>query len=163
MKKKINENLELYFTNNYPYVNKNKSNKKYTAILGIGGNIGDVKKRFNMLFNMLKKDCKIKVLKTSPILKNPPFGYLEQNYFYNSVILIKTNLAPYNLLKLCWYYENKFKRKRSFKDAPRTLDIDIIKIQKNNKDLKINTKDLIIPHIDYKNRLSVTIPLKYIS
>ena len=102
-------NLTLYFKNNYPYSSNKKPSKKYIATLGIGGNIGNVIKTFNILFTMLKSNSKIIVLKTSPILKNPPFGFLEQNYFYNAIIQIQTNLSPYELLKMCWYYENKFK------------------------------------------------------
>jgi 2-amino-4-hydroxy-6-hydroxymethyldihydropteridine diphosphokinase len=52
-------------------------------------------------------------------------------------------------------YENRFKRTRSFKDAPRTLDIDIIFFA--NK--KINTKQLTIPHKNWSQRESVVIPL----
>ena len=52
--------------------------------------------------------------------------------------------------------EVRYGRKRSFQDAPRTLDIDIIFFE--NK--KINTKNLIIPHKNWANRESVIIPLK---
>ena len=55
--------------------------------------------------------------------------------------------------------ETRFGRKRSFQDAPRTLDIDIIFF--DNK--KIHTKKLIIPHKDWANRESVIIPLKYMT
>jgi len=162
MKKQISKELSLYFKNNYPCTITSTNNKKYSITLGIGGNIGNVINNFNILFNMLNKNSKIKIIKTSPILKNPPFGFLEQNYFYNALIEIKTNLCPKEVLKLCWKYENRFKRKRSFKDAPRTLDIDIIFIKKQNKNIKLNTKKLIVPHKDWKNRQSVTIPLSYL-
>jgi len=161
MKKEISKSLCLYFNNNFPKVYF-KSKKKYTVTLGIGGNIGDVKKRFNMLILMLKKDNRIKLIKTSPLLKNPPFGFLEQDDFINAIIVLKTDLSPNNILKLCWIYENRFKRKRSFKDAPRTLDIDVIFIKEKGVDIKINTKKLIVPHAFYKKRQSVLIPLKYI-
>jgi 2-amino-4-hydroxy-6-hydroxymethyldihydropteridine diphosphokinase len=55
-------------------------------------------------------------------------------------------------------YENRFRRKRSFKDAPRTLDIDIIFFNT----LSIDTKTLTIPHKGYKQRESVLIPLKFV-
>ena len=53
--------------------------------------------------------------------------------------------------------EVRYGRKRSFQDAPRTLDIDIIFFD----DKKINTKNLIIPHKNWANRESVIIPLKH--
>jgi 2-amino-4-hydroxy-6-hydroxymethyldihydropteridine diphosphokinase len=162
MKKHINKDLNLYFTNNYPYKIKRKIVQKYSAVLGIGGNVGDVKLCFNLLFKMFQNSSKITILQSSPILKNPPFGYEAQDYFLNALIEVSTTLNPTDLLKLCWYYEKRFKRIRSFKDAPRTLDIDIIFIKKYDKNIKISTKKLTIPHIGYKKRDSVVIPLSYI-
>ena len=53
------------------------------------------------------------------------------------------------------HFEICFKRKRSFKNAPRTLDLDILyfntKVRKN--------KNLIIPHPGAEKRISVIIPL----
>lgn len=158
MKKTINNNLTLYFKSLYPKTINKHSNKNNLVTIGIGGNIGNMFKRFNQLLLMLKKDSRVTILKTSPLLLNPPFGYLEQDYFLNGIIVLKTNLSPYQSLKLFQRYENRFKRVRTFKDAPRTLDIDIIFF--NN--LKISTKNLILPHIDYKNRDSVQIPLKFV-
>ena len=40
--------------------------------------------------------------------------------------MIKTDLCPNELLKAMQRYEKKIWKKRSFQDAPRTLDIDII-------------------------------------
>jgi 2-amino-4-hydroxy-6-hydroxymethyldihydropteridine diphosphokinase len=162
MRKQINKKLDLYFTNNYPFVSKKQINKRYLVTLGIGGNIGNVIHNFNILFIMLKNNSKVKILKTSPILKNPPFGFIKQNYFYNTILLMQTNLNPYEVLRLCWMYEHRFKRQRSFKDAPRTLDMDIIFIKKQNKSIKVNTNKLTIPHKNWQNRQSVIIPLGYI-
>ncbi len=156
MKKKLNENLTLYKTSNFPFTSKNKSNKRYYVTIGIGGNMGDVKKTFDKLFLSLMKNTKFDILMTSPLLKNPPFGYLEQNDFLNGIIALKTNLAPNDFLRNMQRLEKRFGRKRSFQDAPRTLDIDIIFF--DNK--KINTQDLIVPHKDWANRESVIIPLE---
>jgi len=158
MKKKLSEDLTLYYSSNYPKIIKKESQKKYHVTIGIGGNIGNMKKRFDKLFLCLKSDKRFHILKTSPLLLNPPFGYLKQNYFLNGIITLQTNLCPNDFLKSMQRYENKFGRKRSFQDAPRTLDIDIIFFA--NK--KINTKKLIIPHKGWTNRESVIIPLKYI-
>lgn len=159
MKKKLTNSLTLYYTANYPKILNKNSSKKYHVTIGIGGNIGNMKKRFDKLFLCLKQDRRFKILRTSPLLHNPPFGYLKQNYFLNGIMSLKTNLAPNDFLKAMQRYENKFGRKRSFQDAPRTLDIDIIFFA--NK--KINTKKLIIPHKGWTNRESVIIPLKYMN
>lgn len=157
MKKKLTNKLALFYTPNFPKTFNTNSKKKYNVTIGIGGNIGNMKKTFDKLLLCLKQDSRFTLLKTSPLLINPPFGFLEQNDFLNGIITFKTNLCPNALLKAMQRYENKFGRKRSFQDAPRTLDIDIIFFDKK----KINTKNLIIPHKDWANRESVIIPLNY--
>lgn len=157
MKKVLTKELSLYFTPNYPKVFK-ESNKSNYIVIGIGGNIGDMKRRFDKLFLKLMGDSRFDIIKTSPLLKNPPFGFLDQDDFLNGVILLKTNLSPIASLRAFQKMENRYKRKRSFKDAPRTLDIDIIFYN----DFKIDTKDLIVPHPHWFKRESVTIPLKYV-
>ena len=156
MKKKLNENLTLFYTANFPKKFNSYSNKKYHVTIGIGGNMGNTKRIFDKLILCLKKDSRFILLMTSPLLKNPPFGFLEQSDFLNGIIALKTNLAPSDFLKNMQRLEKRFGRKRSFQDAPRTLDIDIIFF--NNK--KINTKDLKVPHKDWANRESVIIPLE---
>ena len=157
MKKKLSPNLTLFYTSNFPKIFNISSNKKYSVTIGVGGNIGDTKKIFDKLILCLKQDSRFTLLMTSPLLRNPPFGFLEQNDFLNGIIRLKTNLCPNAFLKAMQRYENKFGRKRSFQDAPRTLDIDIIFFDKK----KINSKNLIIPHKNWANRESVIIPLKY--
>ena len=164
MIKILNKDLTLYFTHIFPYHHQNKNNvvynrqKSHTVTIGIGGNIGDVRKRFNQLFSMLKTDSRFIIESSSPILKNPPFGYLNQDDFLNAIIVLKTNLSPIESLNAFQRYEYRFKRTRSFQDAPRTLDIDIIFYDK----ISIDTKRLTVPHKGYKNRPSVLIPLSYI-
>ena len=156
MKKKINKDLTLFYTSNFPKTYNICSRKKHLVTISIGGNIGNMKKTFDKLILCLKKDSRFTILRTSPLLLNPPFGFLEQNDFLNGIITFTSNLCPNAVLKAMQRYENKFGRKRSFQDAPRTLDIDIIFF--DNK--KINTKKLIIPHKNWANRESVIIPLE---
>ncbi|MGB0990029.1 MAG: 2-amino-4-hydroxy-6-hydroxymethyldihydropteridine diphosphokinase, partial [Halarcobacter sp.] len=144
------------YTPNYPKTFNTTTNKKYIVTIGIGGNIGDTKKLFDKLILSLKNNTKFDLLMTSPLLLNPPFGFLEQKPFLNGIIRLSTNLSVNEFFKITQRLEKRFGRKRSFQDAPRTLDIDIIFF--DNK--KVNTKKLIIPHKDWANRESVIIPLK---
>ena len=64
-------------------------------------------------------------------------------------------LYPHSFLKRILYLEKRFGRDRAFRNAPRTLDIDIIFFD----DFEIATKKLIVPHRDWENRDSVLIPL----
>jgi 2-amino-4-hydroxy-6-hydroxymethyldihydropteridine diphosphokinase len=155
LQRKLTDKLQTFQGLRYPFTSKTKSKFRYSATIGIGGNIGDVKRRFEHLFYFLKKEKLVCVEKTSLILKNPPFGYLNQEDFLNSIIILRTNLNAKELLMYLLRVEKKFGRKRSFADAPRTLDLDIIFF--NNQ--VINTKNLIIPHVDWSNRESVIIPL----
>jgi len=132
-----------------------KSIKRHKALIGVGCNMGNCIRRFKKLYLFLDSYPKIDVIQTSIIYKNPPFGYLEQNDFYNTVFVISTDFSPEGLLKFLLYTEKKFKRKRSFKNAPRTLDLDIIMYDY----VKVNKKNLIIPHPFYKQRDSVLVPL----
>ena len=141
----------------FPY---KKSKKKYKniALIGIGCNVGNCVRRFKKLFLYLNSHPFIDISQTSILYKNPPFGYLEQDDFINSLIVINTNLSPKELLYFLLRTEKKFKRKRSFKNAPRTLDLDIIKY--NN--IILNDKKLILPHPFFKDRDSVLVPLSYL-
>lgn len=158
MIKPIDKNNSLIFQKNYPYLSKKQSTKPYQSLLGIGGNVGDVRRRFNHLFIVLEKSSYLDIVETSPILKNPPFGYLEQDDFHNALIIVKTCLRPKALLRYILHVEKKFGRRRSFPDAPRTLDIDMIFYENEI----LNTKELTLPHHGWRERTSVIIPLVHL-
>ena len=158
MKKRvIDKQHTLIFTAHYPWQNKEKmvQGSAHKALLGIGGNIGNVVRRFEHLYWFLKRSPYITLLESAPILKNPPFGFLEQQDFYNSLLLVSTSLAPGQLLRYLLRVEKKFGRKRLVKDGPRTLDIDIIFYD----NIKMKSKTLTIPHPSWMERNSVLIPL----
>ena len=159
----LNKHFTLITTRHYPYrISKSEVRRRHLgghkAIIGIGGNIGDTVRRFERLYLYLKRSSKVLVLESTPIFKNPPFGYLDQADFYNSILLIKTSLTPRELLHFLLRTEKRFGRKRSIKDGPRTLDLDIIFYDT----VRIDTKKLQIPHPDWMNRDSVLLPLKYL-
>ncbi|NPA03405.1 MAG: 2-amino-4-hydroxy-6-hydroxymethyldihydropteridine diphosphokinase [Epsilonproteobacteria bacterium] len=155
MKKKLSSELTLYFEGLFP----KKFNKEFpNAIVGIGGNVGDVKKRFKKVALLLKDHPQVQLIATAPILKNPPFGYLNQPYFFNSVLAIKTSFSPKELLFFLLSLEHRFKRKRIFKNAPRTLDLDILFYE----NIHYNTQELTIPHPAWSQRDSVKIPLRFL-
>ena len=155
MHKKLSPTLSLIYSTFFPILHKTNSQKRHTITVGIGGNLGNVIQRFKQLYIYLKKSNSFDLVETSPILKNPPFGFLDQPDFYNAIIVLRTNLNPHHSLKRLLRIEQKFKRKREFTNSPRTLDLDIIFFDK----LTVAKKDLIIPHLDYQNRDSVMIPL----
>lgn len=154
-RKRLDEKLTLVSSRHFPYERKERSSKRHRVLLGIGGNVGDVLRRFEHLFHYLKRAAHLQIIETAPILKNPPFGYLEQADFYNSLILIETDLTPRALLRYILRIESTFGRKRLFKDGPRTLDIDMIFYE----DVAMESKVLTLPHPAWMARASVLIPL----
>lgn len=154
----LREDLTLYHDKRFPYHAHKKFSQKHCAVLGIGGNVGDVRKRFEKLFFYLTQNRQVTIIETSPILQNPAFGYTQQEDFYNAIMIVKTNLSPHKLLRYLLFVEKRFKRIRDFKDSPRTLDIDMIFYDK----LSINTRYLTIPHPHFHQRESVLIPLSFI-
>ncbi len=159
LKRKLNINLSIFkslrFGQKKTFAKKSKK-LRYKATVGIGGNIGDVKRRFEHLLVELKRDKRVELLQTSLILKNPPFGFMKQDDFFNSILVLQTSLQPMAFLSFLMRLENKFARRRSFANAPRTLDLDIIFF--DNRVIKTNT--LTIPHKHWFKRESVVIPLE---
>jgi 2-amino-4-hydroxy-6-hydroxymethyldihydropteridine diphosphokinase len=155
LKKKLNKDLTTFKSLYFGYKTQEKSFHRYKVIVGIGGNLGDVKRRFAHLFIYLKKDKRVELLQTSLILKNPPFGFVDQDDFFNSIVELKVSMQPVAFLNYLMRLEKRFARVRSFANAPRTLDLDIIFFDKR----VVKTQKLTIPHAGWFERESVLIPL----
>jgi 2-amino-4-hydroxy-6-hydroxymethyldihydropteridine diphosphokinase len=152
---KLNESLTTFKGLHFSYKTKKLSSHRYRATVGVGGNIADVKRRFEHLFFYLKRDKRVELLQTSLILQNPPFGFIKQDDFFNSIIVLQTSMQPMVFLDYLMRLEKRFARKRSFANAPRTLDLDIIFFDNR----VVRKQKLQIPHAKWFQRDSVTIPL----
>ena len=128
-----------------------------TFTIGIGSNKGQSFRIFNQLFLWLARHRSFTILSTSPIYQNPAFGYTNQRDFYNATLTLQTPLSLREVFSIIFYLERKFARPRirEFKNAPRTLDIDLIFFNH----LKLNYPHLKLPHPYWKQRESVIIPL----
>lgn len=115
----------------------------------------DEKFTLKKLFRLFMDDRRIKVLESSALLINKAFGYEKQKDFTNAVLLAQSLLHARNLLKILLFYEFKFRRQRSFKNAPRILDIDLLYFSKKCK----NDKFCTLPHPGAAERISVILPL----
>lgn len=139
----------------YPRVFAKSSQLKYLAVVGIGANVGRELWNFKKLLVLFMKDKRLKLLKSSPILVNKAFGFLAQKDFKNAVIMVATSLHARAFLKLLLYYEFKFRRKRSFKNAPRVLDLDLLYFSQKSRKSSFCT----LPHPGVSERISVILPL----
>ena len=139
----------------FPMRRRERGNFKNLYLLGLGGNLGDVRRRFERFYRVLQSDTRFFVAQNSLILKNKPFGFLRQENFLNAVMLVQSSLWPNLMLKIMQRAELKFGRKRSFKNAPRTLDVDILyasaKVRPDGR--------LALPHPGANERISVILPL----
>ncbi len=123
-----------------------------------GSNLGDKKANILRAIDKIKRS-NIEVLNVSSFYRTKPYGYQNQDDFYNIVIKIKTTQSPQNLLKLCLEIEKEMGRTRTIKWGPRTIDLDLLFFDKKI----INTDQLVIPHPDLHNREFVLKPLLEIS
>lgn len=139
----------------YPFATRKRNSCKYFAFLGLGSNMNDEKFTLKKLFRVLMNDKRIKVLASSSLLINKAFGYEKQKDFTNAVLFVQSLLHARALLKVLLYYELKFKRTRSFKNAPRTLDIDLLYFSAKTK----NDAFCTLPHKGASERISVILPL----
>lgn len=128
-----------------------------TAYLSAGSNIGD--RKLNLEFALTALAEKNAVSKVSPIFETEPVGYLNQPWFLNLAIETKTLLSPTELLSVCREIEVSCGRIRTFPNAPRTLDLDILLFD----DIVMNESDLIIPHPRLPERRFVLKPLAQIA
>ncbi len=126
------------------------------AVLGIGTNIGDRLKNINDAYESLSLVPGIKILRKSSVYETEPWGYKEQQNFYNSVVEVETSLSPCALLGVCLGVEAAMGRIREFKNGPRIIDIDVLVCEGVTSD----TEELKIPHPRIGERAFVLVPLK---
>ena len=122
-------------------------------ILSLGSNIGDKKSNLETAINQINKFSTIK--KTSSIYESEPILFKDQDNFFNLVLEIDYKKTVIELLETTKDIERRMGRKKTVKYGPRIIDIDIVFF--NNQ--IINSKDLVIPHYDWSNRVFVVKPL----
>ena len=124
--------------------------------LGLGSNVGDKLINIKKAINHIKKTLKFK--KISPIYKTEPVGYKKQDWFLNCAIIIETRKNPVELLDFLKNAEKIIGRKKTRKNGPRIIDLDIIFYGK----ISLGRKNLKIPHEKMQERMFVLAPLKEI-
>jgi 2-amino-4-hydroxy-6-hydroxymethyldihydropteridine diphosphokinase len=95
----------------------------------------------------------------SSCFETEPVGFLDQPWFLNQAIELETRLEPRELLFFCQSIEASCGRIRTFPNAPRTLDLDILLYG----DAVINQENLVIPHPRLHERRFALEPLAQIA
>lgn len=122
-------------------------------VLSLGSNIGS---KFEFINKAIKElNSKLRNIECSSLYLTEAYGYTNQRDFINLCLKAETDLNPTDLLEECKKIESKLGRLPRAKWHEREIDIDIIFFN----ELSFTSKDLKIPHTDYKNRRFVLIPL----
>ena len=115
--------------------------------------MGDKKSNLEIAINQISKFSTVN--KISSIYESEPILFKDQPKFFNLVLEINYKKTVNELLKTIKDVEKIMGRKRTLKYGPRIIDIDIVFF--NNQ--IINSKDLVVPHYDWSNRIFVVKPL----
>lgn len=124
------------------------------AYIGIGSNLGNDFCKVGEAIEILRDLPDTRLDRLSSLYRTAPVDATGDDYV-NAVARLITGLSPDNLLHALWNIENRLGRERPFRNAPRTLDLDILLY---NAD-QINTRQLTIPHPRMAERAFVLVPL----
>lgn len=124
------------------------------AYVGIGANLGDVRATVASATASLAAIPSTELVRSSLIYRSASVGAPGPDYL-NSVVELRTALAPGVLLAQLQRIEAAHGRERSYRNAPRTLDLDLLVYG----DLQLATVDLTLPHPRLVERAFVLRPL----
>ena len=123
--------------------------------IAIGSNLGDRYENIRRANELIQSSGEIRILRESGIYETDPVGGPPQGKFLNAVWEAETKSGARRVLNQLLKIEKKLGRKRSQKNEPRTIDLDLLFFG----DEIIQDKDLTIPHPRLHERLFVLKPL----
>lgn len=131
----------------------------HQAYIGIGSNLGKKKENYLEALARIAKIPNTKIIKESSLYESEPLGESKE-WYVNGTIEIETEFKPEMLLKKCKNIERAMGRKKVRKRwGARIIDLDILLYDT----LKVEKKNLKIPHPELHKRKFVLIPLSEIA
>ncbi|MDP2761353.1 MAG: 2-amino-4-hydroxy-6-hydroxymethyldihydropteridine diphosphokinase [Sideroxyarcus sp.] len=127
----------------------------HIAFIGLGSNLEDPPSQLQRAFAELDRLPGTRLVARSSLYRSAPLGYQDQPEFVNAVAKIATALTPQALLQTLLEIERKHGRERTFRNAPRTLDLDVLLYD----DMQLHEHGLSIPHPQMHLRAFVLQPL----
>jgi len=125
------------------------------AWIGIGANLGDARANVLDAIERLSHACGVRLLRASSLYRTAPIDSSGDDYV-NAVAAIDTDLAPHALLAALHAIEQAHGRERPYRNAPRTLDLDLLLYG----DMAIDdAPTLVVPHPRMHERAFVLVPL----
>lgn len=127
----------------------------HTAYIALGSNLGDPKAQLRAAIAALDELPQTRLMAASSLYRSAPLGNADQPDFVNAVAQLSTGLAPQALLAALLDLEQRFGRERSFRNAPRILDLDLLLYDAQC----IAEPGLAVPHPRMHERAFVLAPL----
>jgi 2-amino-4-hydroxy-6-hydroxymethyldihydropteridine diphosphokinase len=126
-----------------------------TAYVGVGSNLNDPRAQVLQAFTELDGLPHTRVVRRSSLYRSAPMGHAAQPDFVNAVAQVETGLPAERLLAELQAVEARHGRERSFPNAPRTLDLDLLLYGT----ARIASAALTVPHPRMHERAFVLKPL----
>jgi 2-amino-4-hydroxy-6-hydroxymethyldihydropteridine diphosphokinase len=124
------------------------------AFLGLGSNERDPLRQIESALSELPERG-VSVVRASRLYRTEPVGGPPQDWYVNAVAEVGFEGEPLSLLRVCQFIESLHGRERSGRNAPRTLDVDLLLFG----DRVLESAELTIPHPRFRERLFVLVPL----
>lgn len=123
------------------------------AYIGLGANLGD---RLATLNQAVERLTKLGLIRSgSSLYETDPIGFVDQPAFVNAAVCLETHLSPVDLVANLLDIERELGRVRTFPNAPRTVDLDLLLMG----DAVIRASDVMVPHPRLHERSFVLVPL----
>lgn len=129
-----------------------------TAYIALGANLGDAVATVRAALQVLHTLPHTEVVAASSLYRTAPWEASGPD-FINAVAQIRTTLAPLALLHAVQALEQQAGRERPYRNAPRTLDLDVLLYG----DVRVDTPELMVPHPRMLERAFVLVPLAEIA
>lgn len=124
-----------------------------SVLIALGSNLGDRALFLRRAIYELRRV--IHVVRVSSFIETDPVEAPPPKYL-NAVVAGYTDLSPAALLDALHAIEARLGRRRSTRNAPRTIDLDLILHSAN----RVRTRTLTVPHPRYREREFVLEPMR---
>ena len=121
--------------------------------LGLGSNQGDRERNLRDAIERLRAVVDVDAI--SSVYETEPVGFQQQPDFLNIVVRARTTLAPEEVMTGLIGIERAMGRERTFRNAPRLIDIDLLL----HGDLVVDMPELVVPHPRMVGRAFTLLPL----
>lgn len=125
------------------------------AFIALGANLGHPVQQLQRALLLVAQLPKTDVVRVSGFYASAAVGYADQPDFVNAVAEVETDLSAAHLLEALLAIEAVLGRVRTFQNAPRTIDLDVILYDEQ----QIEQPGLLVPHPRMHERAFVLRPL----